>query len=79
MDSTGKNPFSSFSKRKSDDEISNSPQNYDNDELVPNSPPKRQSKRAKLIFQKCFQATFDPNTLPGHNDVEVEDSGGESD
>lgn len=47
----------------------------DNEDLVQNSPPRKQSKRAKYIFQKCFQTTFDPRSLPGHNDVEVEDSG----
>lgn len=57
---------SSLLKRKPED---------DNEDLVQNSPPRKQSKRAKHIFQKCFQTTFDPRSLPGYNDVEVEDSG----
>ncbi|XP_031778714.1 cell cycle checkpoint control protein RAD9A [Nasonia vitripennis] len=73
------NPFSSFLKRKSDQKISSPTRNNDdNEDLVQNSPPRHQSKRAKLIFQKCFQSTFDPRLLPGHNNVEVEDSGEES-
>lgn len=38
-------------------------------------PPLRQTtKRARLVFQKCFQNTFDPRMLPGHNTILVEDS-----
>lgn len=44
------------------------------DEIIPCSPPRRPSKKARLIFQKCFKATFDPRMLPGHDEVLAEDS-----
>lgn len=49
------------------------------DESVQNSPPLNPSKKAKKIFRRCFQTTFDPRNLPGFMDVEVEDSGDETD
>ncbi|XP_015514867.1 cell cycle checkpoint control protein RAD9A [Neodiprion lecontei] len=45
-----------------------------NEDLVPNSPPKPSSKKAKTIFKKCFQTTFDPRMLPGHDIVLAEDT-----
>ncbi|KAL7286043.1 hypothetical protein TKK_0019652 [Trichogramma kaykai] len=69
------NLASSLMKRKSiDQDGDESSRDMDNDDLVQNSPPRPKSKKAKLIFQKCFQKTFDPNNLPGHSNVEVEDS-----
>lgn len=50
----------------------------DDDESVQNSPPLNPSKKAKTIFKRCFQTTFDPSNLPGFMDVEVEDSGDET-
>ncbi|XP_072745710.1 cell cycle checkpoint control protein RAD9A [Anoplolepis gracilipes] len=48
----------------------------DLEESVPRSPPplRQAAKRAKLVFQKCFQNTFDPRMLPGHDIILVEDS-----
>ena len=68
-----KKPFSSFLKRKSQEDIGNSsdPEN----DFVQNSPPRQQSKKAKLIFQKCFQNTIDPASLAGN--ILEEDSGDE--
>ncbi|XP_029155796.1 cell cycle checkpoint control protein RAD9B isoform X2 [Nylanderia fulva] len=45
-------------------------------ESVPRSPPplRQATKRARLVFQKCFQNTFDPRMLPGHDTILVEDS-----
>ncbi|XP_011506336.1 PREDICTED: cell cycle checkpoint control protein RAD9A [Ceratosolen solmsi marchali] len=72
--SSKQNAFSSLLKRKSNQEI-HSPDGGDKDDLVQNSPPKQPSKKAKLIFKKCFQTTFNPESLPGYNNIEVEDSG----
>ncbi|XP_058806195.1 cell cycle checkpoint control protein RAD9B isoform X1 [Phymastichus coffea] len=61
-------------KRKSE---STNPVDCDNDDLIQNSPPRHASKKAKLIFKRCFQTTLDPQSISGNNDVEVEDSGEE--
>ncbi|XP_011314246.1 cell cycle checkpoint control protein RAD9A isoform X2 [Fopius arisanus] len=37
----------------------------ENDDTVPDSPPPP-AKRAKTIFKRCFENTFDPKMLPGH-------------
>ncbi|XP_034945317.1 cell cycle checkpoint control protein RAD9A [Chelonus insularis] len=42
-------------------------------DVVPNSP-QRSAKKAKIIFKKCLQATFDPKNLPGHDTMLAEDS-----
>ncbi|XP_076674271.1 cell cycle checkpoint control protein Rad9 isoform X1 [Andrena cerasifolii] len=66
--------FSSITKRKSSKNETDREQNLDNDnfDAVPNSPPAK--KRARLVFQKCFQRTFDPKTLPGYDIILAEDS-----
>lgn len=48
----------------------------DLEESVMRSPPslRQAAKKAKLVFQKCFQNTFDPRMLPGHDIILVEDS-----
>ncbi|KAL6258871.1 hypothetical protein P5V15_010816 [Pogonomyrmex californicus] len=73
--------FSNITKRKSTSEEEN-----DNNEVevvrdrialdksVPRSPSRQVTKRARLVFQKCFQDTFDSRMLPGHNTILVEDS-----
>jgi len=53
-------------------------------EQVPSSPPTRQlpgidcsapsAKRAKHIFKRCFEATFDPSSIPGTEKVLAPDS-----
>ncbi|XP_012253809.2 cell cycle checkpoint control protein RAD9A [Athalia rosae] len=45
-----------------------------NEDIVPNSPPKHPTNTARVIFKKCFQTTFDPRMLPGHDVVLVEDT-----
>ncbi|XP_076232409.1 cell cycle checkpoint control protein Rad9 isoform X3 [Calliopsis andreniformis] len=71
--------FSSISKRKSSKKEANkkqSPNNNNSDILedaIPNSP-SPPAKKARLIFQKCFQKTFDPTTLPGYDVILAEDS-----
>ncbi|KAJ8679885.1 hypothetical protein QAD02_015672 [Eretmocerus hayati] len=70
-----KSPLSSLLKRKSDQDIQVDPGN--DSDFVRNSPPTHCSKKAKLIFKKCFSTTLDPR-LPESNDVEVEDSGDEN-
>lgn len=73
--------FSNITKRKlTNDEKDHKEEEVavdciDLEESVPQSPPRRQvAKRAKLVFQKCFQSTFDPRMLPGHDTILVEDS-----
>ena len=44
--------------------------NYDSDEL-PSTPP---SKKAKFFFKRCFDSTFNPDTVPGYNNILAEDS-----
>lgn len=44
------------------------------EDIVPNSPPKKPNERARIIFNKCFQTTFDPRMLPGHDVVLAEDT-----
>jgi len=72
--------FSSITKRKSSDDKVNQKEKedtivcFDLDDNVPQSPPRKVAKRAKVVFQKCFQNTFDPRMLPGHDTILVEDS-----
>ncbi|KAM0725546.1 Cell cycle checkpoint control protein RAD9A [Formica fusca] len=75
--------FSNIAKRKSasDEEDCKlqeqiSGKCIDLEESVPHSPPplRQAAKRAKLVFQKCFQNTFDPRMIPGHDIILVEDS-----
>ncbi|XP_011061660.1 PREDICTED: cell cycle checkpoint control protein RAD9A isoform X1 [Acromyrmex echinatior] len=72
--------FSSITKRKSTDDKGNQKEREDAivcidlDDNVPQSPPRKVAKRAKVVFQKCFQNTFDPRMLPGHDTILVEDS-----
>jgi len=71
--------FSSIAKRKSvsDDESFKEKEKTDIDleENVPRSPPSRLvAKRARVVFQKCFQTTFDPHMLSGHDVILAEDS-----
>ncbi|KYN42615.1 Cell cycle checkpoint control protein RAD9A [Trachymyrmex septentrionalis] len=71
--------FSSITKRKSMDDKGNQKEEEDAidcdlDDNVPQSPPRKVAKKAKVVFQKCFQNTFDPRMLPGHNTILVEDS-----
>lgn len=49
------------------------PEDEDED-LVQNSPPRSNLNPAHHIFRKCFQTTFDPSTLPGHDTILAEDS-----
>ena len=65
------NIFAPMSKRKSNPGESN--QRTD-DDFILCSPTKPPSKKARLIFQKCFKSTFDPRMLPGHDQVMAEDS-----
>ncbi|XP_035724814.1 cell cycle checkpoint control protein RAD9A-like isoform X1 [Vespa mandarinia] len=74
------NIFSNILKRKSGEGctkyLDNVAGEKNNDELentVPKSP-SPPSKKARFIFRKCFQTTFDPRMLPGHDTILVEDS-----
>lgn len=71
--------FSNITKRKSTSDGENHEEEEEEcvnlEGSVPCSPPPRQiAKKAKLVFQKCFQTTFDPRMLPGHDIILVEDS-----
>jgi len=70
--------FSNITKRKSTNDEENHKKKeeitIDLEESVPQSPPRQVAKRARLVFQKCFQSTFDPRMLPGHDTILVEDS-----
>lgn len=73
--------FSSITKRKSTNDEKNCKKKEDPidcidlEEDVPRSPsPRRVSKKARVVFQKCFENTFDPRMLPGHDTILVEDS-----
>ncbi|XP_054006441.1 cell cycle checkpoint control protein RAD9A isoform X1 [Hylaeus anthracinus] len=71
--------FSSITKRKSSNDEIDRQQGQNNDKSnvledeVPDSPTPP-VKKARLIFQKCFQKTFDPRTLPGYDIILAEDS-----
>ncbi|XP_017881654.1 cell cycle checkpoint control protein RAD9A [Ceratina calcarata] len=72
--------FSNIIKRKSNNHepyneqnVSNDKRNVVEEDKVPNSPPPP-AKKARLIFQKCFQRTFDPSTLPGYDVILADDS-----
>lgn len=69
--------FSSISKRKSSGDDGRKSVVRDKcdalEDEVPSSPPPP-TKKARLIFQKCFQRTFDPRTLPGYDVILAEDS-----
>ncbi|XP_020279673.1 cell cycle checkpoint control protein RAD9A isoform X2 [Pseudomyrmex gracilis] len=84
-----KSVFSTITKRKStcDENYSTEEdpitEEYSNlDESVSrslSSSSKQVAKKAKVVFQKCFQTTFDPRMLPGHDVVLVGDSDENSD
>ncbi|KAK2581670.1 hypothetical protein KPH14_002166 [Odynerus spinipes] len=72
------NIFSNVLKRKSNEDHTkdlNDATTNDNDleNDVPRSP-SPPTKKARLIFKKCFQTTFDPRMLPGHDTILAEDS-----
>lgn len=75
-----KSVFSSITKRKSTSDDENfceekAADPLDLDDSIPCSPPRQQmTKKARMMFQKCFQTTFDPRMLPGHDMILVEDS-----
>lgn len=57
------------SKDKADD---NSDQIMEVDEIPASPPPP--VKKARMIFKKCYQATFDPRMLVGHDSILADDS-----
>ncbi|KOX71424.1 Cell cycle checkpoint control protein RAD9A [Melipona quadrifasciata] len=72
------NTSTEVTKRKSNSNDANKEENLDDqsdlfEDKIPNSP-SPPNKKARLIFQKCFQKTFDPRTLPGYDVILVEDS-----
>ncbi|XP_031834307.2 cell cycle checkpoint control protein Rad9 isoform X1 [Nomia melanderi] len=71
--------FSTITKRKSSNDETNKQRLENSDKFdiledaIPSSPPPP-AKKARLIFQKCFQKTFDPSTLSGYDVILAEDS-----
>ncbi|XP_076755058.1 cell cycle checkpoint control protein Rad9 isoform X2 [Xylocopa sonorina] len=71
--------FSTITKRKFSNDGTDKRKSLDNDKCdvsedkIPSTPPPP-SKKARFIFQKCFQSTFDPRTLPGYDVILAEDS-----
>ncbi|CAL7947165.1 unnamed protein product [Xylocopa violacea] len=71
--------FSTIAKRKYSNDETDKRKSSDNDKCdvsedkIPSTPPPP-NKKARFIFQKCFQSTFDPRTLPGYDIILAEDS-----
>ncbi|XP_051158632.1 cell cycle checkpoint control protein RAD9A [Leptopilina boulardi] len=63
--------FPPISRRKSNPGGSNQ---RNDDDIIPCSPPRQPSKKARLIFQKCFKATYDPRMMLDHEEVLAKDS-----
>lgn len=72
---TVRNVFSNILKRRSNDgytkDLDNVPR--DENEAIPRSP-SPPTKKARFVFTKCFETTFDPRMLPGHDTILAEDS-----
>lgn len=49
-------------------------ENSDDQAAVPGTPPPPPPKRARYIFKRCFQDTFNSQMLPGYDEVLAEDS-----
>ncbi|XP_071539191.1 cell cycle checkpoint control protein RAD9A isoform X2 [Panulirus ornatus] len=45
------------------------------EDIVPGTPP---FKKARFLFRRCFESTFDPETIPGHDRILAEDSDDDS-
>lgn len=43
----------------------------EDNEPVSSSPP---AKKGRFFFRRCFESTFNPDSLPGHNIILAEDS-----
>ncbi|XP_067014883.1 cell cycle checkpoint control protein RAD9A [Anabrus simplex] len=54
----------SLRQRESDEE----------EDSVPGTPPPPPNKRARFLFKRCFEATFNPDQIPGHDVVLADDS-----
>lgn len=48
------------------------------EDTVPGTPPPPLSKKARYIFKRCFEATFNSQMIPGFDEVLAEDSDDES-
>lgn len=42
------------------------------EDAIPSTPPAKRAK--KFIFRRCFESTFNPEDVPGHDKVLAEDS-----
>lgn len=48
------------------------------EDAVPGTPPPPLSKKARFVFKRCFEATFNSQMIPGYDEVLAEDSDDES-
>lgn len=48
------------------------------EDTVPGTPPPPLSKKARYVFKRCFEATFNSQMIPGYDEVLAEDSDDES-
>ncbi|XP_021916807.1 cell cycle checkpoint control protein RAD9A isoform X2 [Zootermopsis nevadensis] len=53
-------------------------ENTAGEDAVPGTPPLPAAKKARYIFSRCFEATFNSQMLPGYDEVLAEDSDDES-
>lgn len=72
--------FSSITKRKSvsNEDRADEIEFVNFDKNVSCSPSRQVAKKARLVFQKCFQKTFDERMLPGHDIILVDNSSDEN-
>lgn len=45
------------------------------EDIVPGTPP---NKKGRFLFRRCFESTFNPKTIPGHDRILAEDSDDDS-
>jgi hypothetical protein len=53
-------------------------ENSAEEDSVPRTPPLPAAKKARYIFRRCFEATYNSQMLPGYDEVLAEDSDDES-
>ncbi|XP_045625079.1 cell cycle checkpoint control protein RAD9A-like [Procambarus clarkii] len=56
-------------------DVKNTVAEEEEEDIVPGTPP---SKKLKFLFRRCFESTFDPQTIPGHNNILAGDSDDDS-
>lgn len=49
-------------------------ENNADEDAIPATPPLPPAKKARYIFRRCFEATYNSQMLPGYDEVLAEDS-----